>query len=390
MISRWPVHPRPIPGEALTLWLHRIADEYGTTIDDLTFDIGYSLDRNTDLDLAPPEGLIEQLTIRTGVSTDHIRLMSISGYTPWLLDDIEPSSDAFSTYIRQLAVLLPERNLRRRTVDSWRAWVPTPAVRHYRACPHCVRDSTPPRPYLVTWSLPLMLSCPFHHCWLEHHDGPPGYYYAWRDPSSAPEPQRAAPAIRRMDDRTWQALTTGTVNLPRHCIHAGTWFRLLRTLIDELGATMSDCGAAQRLTREVWQRTGYPVRAGQAMWRPFETQTPQKQQRTLEAAANAMRLLENSHLTGLGREAALFLPEPDASIDPGKPQQTTTADSPGAAWKAFSDAVDAAVEEARQNPDSARQLFNLMTLYRRADDEHTQRVRTNFEELGIPLDYLSQ
>lgn len=383
MTGRWPIHPRPIPGEALTSWLHRIADEYGITVDDLVFDIGYCLDRDTDLDLSPPEGLAEALAIRTGVSSDRIHGMSISGYTPWLLDDIEPDSDTFTTYIRQLSVLLPERNRRRRTVSSWRAWVPTAGVRHHRACPQCVRDSTSPHPYLVVWSLPLMLSCPFHHCWLEHHDGPPGDYYAWREQSSGSEPHKVPPTVRRMDDRTWQALTAGAVDLPRHRIHAGTWFRLLRTVVDELGATLSECGAAQRLTREVWQRAGYPVRAGQAMWRPFETQTLQKQMRTLEAAAIAMRVLESGHLTGLGRDAALFLPEPDTSLDPGKPLATTGCP------KSLSEALHDAVEDAKQNPDSARQLFNLMVLYRSDDDDHVRRVRNNFAELGIPLKFLS-
>ncbi|MCT1464718.1 hypothetical protein [Corynebacterium sanguinis] len=43
-----------------------------------------------------------------------------------------------------------------------------------------------------------------------------------------------------MDERTWQALTIGYVDLPRRRVHAGIWFRLLRTIIDELGATRSE------------------------------------------------------------------------------------------------------------------------------------------------------
>ena len=388
MTHRWPVHPRPIPGEALTSWLHRIADRYGITVDVLAFDLGHSLDRDADLDMAAPPRFVEQLAIRTGVGTDRLHGMSISGYAPWLLDEIKPGTDTFLTYTRQLAVLLPESNRRRRTVKAWRAWVPIPADRCHRACPQCVLESTPPHPYLLTWSLPLTLSCPVHGCWLEHHDGPPGSYYSWHPPWRPPEPREASSAIRRMDARTWQALTSGFVDLPRRRIHAGIWFRLLRTVVDELGAPLVDCGTAQRISREVWQLAGHPVRAGQSMWRPFEAQTPQTQQRTLEAAAIAMDLLESGTLAGRG-DAALFLPEPDACIDPGQPQQTELEVSAERQID-INEALHAAIEDARQKPDSARRLFHLATLYRTDDEKYVQRVRDNFADLGIPLDNLSQ
>lgn len=56
--------------------------------------------------------------------------------------------------------------------------------------------------------------------------------------------------------------------------------------------------------------------------------------------------------------------------------------------KSLGQALYDAVEEAKANPDSARQLFDFMTLYRR-DDEYIEQVRTNFAELGIYLDDLS-
>ena len=96
-----------------------------------------------------------------------------------------------------------------------------------------------------------------------------------------------------------------------------------------------------------------------------------------------MSLLENGNLIGQGREAGLFLPEPDISLDPGKPLATTGCP------KSLNEALHDAVEDAKQNPDSARQLFNLMTLYRSDDDDHVRRVRNNFTELGIPLEFLS-
>lgn len=111
--------------------------------------------------------------------------------------------------------------------------------------PSCVTGCSPPHPYQLMWSLPLMLTCPVHHCLLESHEGARGYHFGWYD--QLPTPRTADAAIRDMDARTWHALTTGGVNLPRRRVHAGVWIRLLPTLLgelDELGATLTESGAA--------------------------------------------------------------------------------------------------------------------------------------------------
>lgn len=382
MSTRWPVHPAPAPGEALTSWLRRIADRYGITVEDLAFDIGFILARHEDLDIAPPAGFIDQLASRTGLKVDRIHTMTISGNTPWLLDQIEPGAEAYTTYTRQLAVLLPRGRRRDRTVEDWRAWVPTVAGWSHRACPRCTMESTPPCPYQLAWLVPLMLSCPVHYCRIELHDGPLGYHDFWHTSPGGPEPRPVGEAIRSMDQRTWRALTTGAVELPRHRVHAGTWFRLLRTLLDELGTPLVECGAAGRLTREVWQRTGHRFRAGQSVWRPYEELTPDKQRDTLEAAATAMSAMESGTLIGRGDGAGLFLPETDVSIDPGRPRQEVATSV--VLWQKAMDSLHAVVEEARHDPDSARRFFDLMTAYRRDDDKVLQRVRNDFTELGIP------
>jgi hypothetical protein len=87
------------------------------------------------------------------------------------------------------------------------------------------------------------------------------------------ERRTASDAIAAMDQRTWQALTTGHVELPRRRIHAGLWFRLLRTLLDELNTPLSACGTYAGYLRQVWEGCGHPLRAGQSLWRPYETRT---------------------------------------------------------------------------------------------------------------------
>lgn len=387
MSTRWPVHPAPVTGEALTSWLRRIAHRYGAEVEDLVLDTGFCISRPGDLDVAAPEEFINQLAGRTRTGTDTIRAMTLGGQTPWLLDQLEPAAEAYTTYTRQLAVLLPRGRRRDRTVEDWRAWLPTDAGWQHRACPRCTMESTPPCPYQLAWLVPLMLSCPVHHCRLERHNGPVGYHDFWHVSPGRPEPRPVGAAIRSMDQRTWQALTTGSVALPRHRVHAGLWFRLLRTLLDELGATIIECGAPGRLTRQVWDRTGHPVRAGQGPWRPYEELTDQRQLQSLEAAATAIHLFETRAMTCPGREAEVFLPQPDISRDPGSTEQTT--DPTAIRWQEIKKNFQAVVEEARTTPETARQLFNFCTMYRRDNDEVIQGVRSNFTELGIPSDYLS-
>lgn len=34
-VQRWPLHPRPLPGEALSSWLDRVSGEHSLTLRDL-------------------------------------------------------------------------------------------------------------------------------------------------------------------------------------------------------------------------------------------------------------------------------------------------------------------------------------------------------------------
>jgi hypothetical protein len=84
---------------------------------------------------------------------------------------------------------------------------------------------------VLVWRLALMSGCVEHGCQLEDAiqvgasvrigSPPPG-------PVPLDEPEAA------VDRYTYQALTTGRVGLPGRTVHAGIWFRLLRSLLDEL------------------------------------------------------------------------------------------------------------------------------------------------------------
>lgn len=105
-------------------------------------------------------------------------------------------------------------------------------------------------------------------------------------------------------------MATGFADLPGHRIHAETWFRLLRTIIDELEATITECTTAARMITGIWKDAGYPARVGPLSWQPHESYPVDVQVRALQTAATAIHLLERGTLTGRGPDATFFLPAP--------------------------------------------------------------------------------
>ena len=381
-LRRWPLHPAPKEGEALSSWLHRIASCYQMDLHDLLkHDLVY--DQANDLDTAPPMSLLTLLAQRSGVDLDQLRCLSFAGWVPWLLDSLDDQIPAaLETYAFQLSVLLPRHRRKRRSLKSWRAWLSGQPIR--RACPLCLNDSAD-QAVLIMWKLPLMLSCPLHGCWLEYYFGIPGQFFDWENTGSAP--RMATKAIAAMDRRTWQALTTGNVELPRRRIHAGLWFRLLRTLLDELNTPLSQCGACSESIGSVWERCGHPLRAGQSLWRSYEVLDSAVQLQMLEAAATTISLIESRELIPRGEQADLFLPEPEREFTTRWPADQQEK-KPINHWQEAMQALNEAIVEARRDPKAARSMFALLS-YGRRDFESLERLRAIFAEVRIPLEYLS-
>lgn len=303
---RWPLHPAPIPGEALSSWLRRVGASYQMTVTELIeYGLGRSPEAIEDLDLDAPLGLLDALAGRTGLDRRRLQEMTLAGWMPVSAEDLEAQPGAFEAYVRRYSVLLKASKRSTHTAGSWRPWITRAQVR--RACPCCVDDPTS-QGLLLMGRLPLQLSCPHHGCILEACIGFPGDYLAWTGDETTP--RAANESVLAMDRRSEQGLATGQVDLLGRSVDAAEWFRVLRTLLDEVAAPVACWGSRSPDLRLIWASCGYPVRAGQLRWRPFELYPWVVQSQMLEAAAEAIRLLETGAVTGRGADAAWFVSAP--------------------------------------------------------------------------------
>jgi TniB protein/TniQ protein len=268
---RWPLHPRPEPGEALSSWLERIARCYGFSVADL---LRHNLGPASallgdaapaDLDWDPATAVLTALGERTGVPPGELRWMTMAGWVPWLtdaLDACEQRQAVFDTYVRQNSVLLAPGEAGRNTARRWRTWRGPwlPAQPRRRVCPECAKD--PQRGTALMWRLPIMTGCGEHGCRLE-----PQVDVNLAALDLAPlTPAPVDPLVAELDRRTHEGVTTGAVTLPGRVVHVAVWFRLLRTLLDEVSISLSRVGIRSRATLEqVWQATG---RLQNSLFRP--------------------------------------------------------------------------------------------------------------------------
>lgn len=385
---RWPLHPAPAPGEALSSWLARTAQVYGYSTMDLlrhnlghtSFDLGQRPDG--DLDLDPPAGILEALHERTGVPHQRLHEMTIAGWVPWLLDTIQavPDCSAFDAYVRTDSVLLaPGEVTWPRDVTGWRPWLPGSPIQ--RACPRCLTGIGPAALPLVG-QLPLTLSCPEHGCLLHQviARGRNGSSIEWRgghaDIVDAPE------AVLALDRLTHQGMATGRVTLAGRPVHVGVWFRLLRILLEELNTPLVHLSTTtQKAVRRVWRALELPVRAGLGLRTLHENLDWPRQQRLLHAAAAAVHLAQTGHITArgtLGSALQVQLP-PQVRDDDARPRVDV--------WKQAMDELHAVVEQAQRDPDAARRFYS-MCAHISSRPAWSAEARDMLIDIGIPAAFL--
>jgi len=379
--QRWPLHPRPWPGEALASWLERIAEIYDLPLDALVrYNLGPAgfaedLDRDR-LDLDPPAQLLAAVQDRSGVPLAELRAMTLAGWVPWLTDTLDPDNpEAFATFVRQDTVLFTFPAAPPPALSRWRAWLPTnPGPRTRRGCPSCAE--LPGRGLPLMAQIPVMLSCVEHGRALVPANRLRLLAALGRDD----EPEPVGEAVLAMDRRTHEGVTTGTVQLPGRPVHVGVWFRLLRILLDEVNTPVSYLRQVdKRALWQVWQHTGRPARAGQVRWVPYEELDWDRQQAMIEAAATAMHLVETGVLRARGTLGTVLREEPYRPV--------RSEPDPATAWERLMKDFNAAIDAARNDRAAAVRLLHAYTAHCRTPAAY-ERWRQNLIVCGLPERFL--
>lgn len=389
--ARWPLHPPPGQLESLSSWLDRIAVLYKLTTEQLVGSRNLMLPQPYpayQLDVDPPPAVLAALADRTGVPVDRLQAMTLAGWVPLLTDELPPLNarrvvQVFSNYVRGNPVLFPlgeagvqdpEGHLR-----NWAGpWQPPKPLA--RACPVCLIE--PGRGRDLMWRLPLLLGCGMHGCYLEDlytatfhtllHDGRP------MSPRPVPE------SLATLEQYTYSALRTGRVDLPGRTVPAAVWFRLLRSLLDEVSLAATSRHTRPRATLEkIWATAGLPLRGGLNIWTPYEVLEPEQQHAMMTAAATALDLAARGEILAEGRLGS--------AIQPPAPRHVYSGDRPAprrsTAWDDLLVEVEQLLQLARTDSDVARDVLQLLTRRCRTLDRYEQQ-RSYLFGAGIPASFL--
>lgn len=391
-MRRLPIHPQPLPYEALSSWIDRLADAYGLapwTFMERAF--GFSL-HDDELNLAPPAGLLLTISERTGIPTEKLHAMTLAGYVPLLIDTVTPVEGLFETYVSQFPSLAPaerrfSRPIFRLDQLQWLPWIVENKREPALLCRQCVIDD--PIPFRrIYWCAAWMTCCPYHQEMLE-----PGFLWRpLRENWYAATPRRAAPEkLAGLDRLTLQAVTQGHVLLPHDgSINAAVWIRALRSLIDELVRPQYTLAGFKQVIASAWQLVGLPIHDGLRAGRIFEDM-PREQRETIFtiAAETIDRLLMGAFDTRPANvkhwsASTIFDPPPKvAQQDLASRPLLKTATYSSIKTATFEELWTAAVAAARRSPLEAYHLRQLMIW--NLPESKIEGVNSDLRNLGIEV-----
>ena len=294
MAKRLPIHPQPMPQEALSSWLWRLAAEYDMGAGEFAeAALGIKRLDIRLVDFWPSAALIKKLAERTGVASGRIRAMTMAAYVPYLLDSLTPQSDIFSNYCCQFGAFEnPALRVRPVRAAWWLPWLSGDlADGRMVGCIHCLRSDRR-RFGRLHWRANWMASCPEHGVLLQAASP--------AEQSEYPAPKESDAVLATLDGLTLQAVTKGRVRLPgSRIVHGGLWLRVLRGVIDEICRPRRMKDPARPPVEAAWEVSGLPYRHALGRWGIYEKLGRLERANVLKVAALAMQPLIRAGLKPL-------------------------------------------------------------------------------------------
>ena len=253
------MHPVPVRGEALSSWLRRIASVYCCTVADLLrYDLGFPEAKPSLLDFEAPSDLIEVIAVRSGMSFRTIEKTTFAGSLPFLSGRVftDPSKDDVET----CSVLFEPPNPAPGSYEKLRNWFQKESKSKLIGCRHCLADYKNGAT-LLGWGLKVVLSCPVHEVMIEP-GRKEGDRIEWRKDREEP----ALKQVCNLDERSLEAVSEGSVQLPGGLVSAVEWFRILQAIFHELNAPWLSVESGRFVWQlKLWEAAGYHSPG------PFET-----------------------------------------------------------------------------------------------------------------------
>ncbi len=241
-----------------------------------------------EVDREPTEELIGGLSASTGISESRIRAMTIKGISARL-----SGSDPFADVPALISTDVQERRL---PGDGPR-WFSGPLIR--RRCPIVTET---PHPEMITWRVPLALTCIQHGVPLRR--GRPMKSWGSSVLKGAQLPEFRLERALEAHDLHVQSALAGTVVLVGGEVAGSAWLSFLHRVVRELRSLMEWRAVspdAARLIRLSGQ--GYVAMP----WRRFEEMAPSSQTRVLLGAARAVDAIAHGRLAISGRNPLVEL-----------------------------------------------------------------------------------
>ncbi|MEP9389905.1 TniQ family protein [Mesorhizobium sp. KR9-304] len=368
MATRLPIHPQPLPQEALSSWLWRLADAYDMGAGEFA-EAALGLQR-LDIGLAdfwPSASLIRILAERTGVATGRIRAMTMAAYVPYLLDRLAPHNDIFPAYCCQFGAFEhPALRVRPVRDAGWLPWLSGDlAGGRMVGCIHCLRSDRR-RFGRLHWRANWMASCPEHGILLQAASP--------AQQSEYPAPKEADTILAALDGLTLQAVTKGRVRLPGgRVVHGGLWLRVLRGVIDEICRPRRMKDRARPNIEAAWALAGLSYRHAVGRWGIYEKLSRLERANVLKVVALAMQPLIRAGLQPL-----------KTSTRPLEADASRAASPPVLAREVRQREIENITMLARENDDVAIDLRRMLNHQPRSARFVAQTDET-LESLGIPV-----